>query len=358
MAEIFCGRLVLYGCNESCLKSIRGKRILITHHPVLVEEIVKVCLEVVDTSRLFWVLDCTLGSAGHSLALLKACDNLRILGMDRDSEALTRSKILTADFAERIRFKKSKFSDLDMLFSQMDGSSEMADPFFESLDLRDKRFDFVLADLGISSNQLEDQERGFSFWGDGPLDMRMDRESELTASGVLNDYEMRDLTRVFRKGGVGEQSASLARKILNSRPIENCAHFASICESVFQRYHRKSKEGNKKKHPATVPFQAVRIEVNGELEALSKFMEVIPKYLASSSRLAMISFHSLEDKLVTNTMRSWERKENMPRGIPVEGKSGLGKLLTKKAIQPTAAEIVRNPRSRSARLRVFQIFDN
>ncbi len=177
----------------------------------------------------------------------------------------------------------------------------------------------------------------------------MDLDSPLTAEQVVNTYPFPALVGVLKRGGVRKYQTLLARKIEEKRPLRSTRTLANICEDVF-----KKEAGTKKAHPATVPFQAIRIEVNDELGSLKRFLSEIISLLLPGGFLAVISFHSLEDELVARQMRAWSRVKEV-RGLPIREK-GLaeGELLTKKAITPSATEMERNPRSRSARLRVFQ----
>ena len=288
------------------------------------------------------LLDCTLGGGGHSEALLKAAENSFLVGMDRDLTALARCKERLENFEDRTCFLHGNFADLSAV-------SEEARSDFPS-EYRERLFDRVLADRGLSSDQLDDTTRGFSFGEEGPLDMRMDQSSKLPADEILNEYSFVELRRVFHRGDVGRNSAALAKAVIASRPIRDTKHFSEICIDVSRRDKRQQKSS----HPATVPFQAVRIEANSELSSLSSFLESIVELLAPGGRLAIISFHSLEDKYVARAMRAWSRT-TAPAKLPVTGEQkGLGSLLTSKAITPSDSEVEQNPRARSARLRVYE----
>lgn len=235
-------------------------------------------------------------------------------------------------------------------------------------------FDMMLLDLGLSSDQLSCRERGFSFLSDTPLDMRMDRTEDFSAADVLNNYRYAKLRSVFRRGGVTLGAEALANAVVRRRPLKKLPRFCESLRSGASPLNPAKKE--KSHHPATVPFQAVRIEVNKEFDHLRSFLDQVPRHLRSGGRLAVISFHSLEDKIVTQAMRRWAQAEldnfgefglqsrvngrtprNLPGGLMAD-LSGVnqrfGALLTKQAIVPAAEEISRNPRSRSARLRVFE----
>ncbi|MCL4133303.1 UNVERIFIED_CONTAM: hypothetical protein GTU68_050150 [Idotea baltica] len=191
----------------------------------------------------------------------------------------------------------------------------------------------MLVDLGVSSFQLDITERGFSFRNDAPIDMRMDTTQALSAKEVVNDYEPIELKRVLQRGGLGADSLKVARSIVDNRPIETTGQLANICSEALRQFAPQ-----KGRSPATVVFQAIRIEVNDEFGEIERFLDEVPSCLAPGGKLAVISFHSSEDKLVASRMRSWARRE----------------LLTSNAIIPSEEEIKRNPRSRSARLRIFR----
>lgn len=304
------------------------------------------------------VLDGTLGGGGHSAAMLEAFPKLRVVALEQDIQAIDRTKELLERYGSRISVLHGNFSKISGLIEE--------DIFFKnewsSLTGRDEvSFDAVLLDLGISSDQLEDSERGFSFNKCGPLDMRMDQGRQLTAHEVLNGYSPLDLKQVFQRGGVGQFSYILAREIVVSRPIFDTLQFADICKRVMAKQQKtKNVRGAAYKHPATLPFQAVRIEVNGELEVIKVFLKSIQKFIHSGGRLGVISFHSLEDQLVTSVMRKWQSSNLGRNKIPlpvVDGENivvNLGRMITPKALVPTAAETEVNPRARSARYRVFE----
>lgn len=333
------------------------------HKPVLVKDVTELLLGHLPKDREILGLDCTLGSAGHTIALLSSCPNLKLLGLDRDQDAISRSKIVLELYGDRVGFLKSNFADINRFskinINEMSSEFGFADSLYRTLRDRFENgsgFDFILADFGLSSDQLEDVDRGFSFMYDGALDMRMDKEGDITAEQVLNDYDLGHLIRVFKMGGVGNISRALAREIQKARPICGCLHFAQICKEVFFRFNRSkgSARISQHKNPATVPFQAVRIEVNREFEAINKLLDSVPSCIAAGGRFIAISFHSIEDKLVANRMRKWEKLDYMSRGPMINQNYGLGKLLTKKAIKSDCLEIESNPRARSAMLRAFQ----
>ncbi len=310
------------------------------HKSVLLNETISALeLGVSETLRVF---DGTLGAAGHSEEILKHT-NTRLFAVDRDLQAVSKARENLNQYEDRFLVKKGNFAEFS---KEVDSLSldELAVMQWEESE--ERLFDRVLLDLGISSDQLDDKNRGFSFRDSNSLDMRMDLEQELSANEVLNNYELNKLIRVFRKGGVGKLSSILAKEIVKNRPISNSSDFSNVCVDVYTR------SGSKKtSHYATVPFQAVRIEVNKELDSITNFLDSILDYLSPGGILAVICFHSLEDKLVAGTMRKWARITREQFKLQIEAK---GKVLTQKAITASTMEIEENPRSRSAMLRVFR----
>ena len=309
-----------------------------THIPVLSEEVINYSRLESKTKPL--ALDVTFGLGGHSKLLLSKYPNLNLVAIDKDNSTRIGSyEKLSKEFGKRIKSTKLCFSNLADLESQIQEEN------VEEVIM----FDLILADLGISSVQLDDPLRGLSFRNSTSLDMRLDQSQKLTADEVLNTYSERDLFLVFARGGVGLKSKALAKAVFSDRPIKDSKDFYNICNSVLRSKHGKSSD------LATVPFQAVRIEVNQEFENLKKFLIEAIRRLNANGRLLVISFHSLEDKIVAGIMRWWA--SNRAKGIHPED-APLGVLLTKKAIKPSQEEISRNSRSRSALLRVFERNDN
>lgn len=213
------------------------------------------------------------------------------------------------------------------------------------------QFQGLLLDLGISSDQLDDPERGFSFRYSSPLDMRMSQSDGPTAADILNTASEHELRLIFLRGGVKRPlHAILSKEIVRRRPFSTTDQLADLCAELERRPRKR--EAGPARNPATLPFQALRIEVNQELAKLQSFLDLAPTYLAPGGRLAVISFHSSEDKVVTQTMRRWSRRELSP--FPSDDRAPFGTLLTKQAVVPSEEEIQANPRARSARLRVFE----
>ena len=309
------------------------------HLPVLLEEVLS--NSGLNEGQDAIALDVTFGLGGHSKELLSKFPKLRLFAIDKDDSTRKEASLNFKSYQGRFASGHLCFSELaniDSIFPELESES----------------FDLILADLGYSSAQLDNPERGLSFKTESPLDMRLDQTQKLTAHIVLNEYSERDLFLVFAKGGVGSQSKTLARAIVNDRPIESTKSFHKICNSVLRSKSRKS-DSLKYTDYATVPFQAVRIEVNNEFEALKNLLTESISKLKSNGRLLVISFHSLEDKIVTSAMRWWGSVRG--KGLHIEDNT-LGKLLTKKAIKPSDDELEKNSRSRSAMLRVFERNEN
>ena len=295
------------------------------HLPVLRSEAVRF----LDTPRGGCFLDCTVGLGGHAAAILESSPASTLLGIDRDREALALAAKRLAEFGDRVRLVAGRFDELERLLSgrKIEGG--------------------VLADLGVSSLQLEAAERGFSFMLDGPLDMRMG-PGELAARDVVNRYREEELVKIFREFGEERFSRRIARAIVRARrqgPIESTAQLRRLIEQA------KPKVGAKRIHPATQAFQALRIEVNRELDQLSELLAQSVRMLERDARLVVISYHSLEDRMVKHTLRDLAQGEIEPVTGRPRAESRVIEVLTRKPVRPSAEEVAANPRSRSARLR-------
>jgi len=301
-----------------------------THLSVLLEEVVHFLQP--ERSGLF--IDATLGLGGHAQAILSAGSQAELLGIDQDSEALNRANQRLAIFQGRYHVVHANFAEIGEIAAQKGVQGVQG----------------ILADLGASSLQFDAADRGFSFQREGPLDMRMNRDAELTAGEVINHYGERDLANLIFNYGEEHRSRSIARAIVAARPIHNTKVLADV---VYRAVHA---HGYQRIHPATRTFQALRIFVNDELGRLPLFIRSAANLLCTGGRLAIISFHSLEDRIVKEAFRALSHECVCPPEITVCqcGQKKLLKVLTKKPAVPSEAEIGRNPRARSAKLRVAE----
>ena len=284
------------------------------HTPVLLDEVIQF-LNPQPGGRF---IDATLGAAGHTRAILErtAPDGV-VLGIDQDESALAAARVTLEAFGSRIVFVHSNFRDIADIaaghgFTGIDG---------------------VLADIGISSMMVDDPSRGFSFMHEGPLDMRMDRSQRLTAADVVNTYSEREIADILYNYGEERRSRPIARSIVHARPLARTSDLVRAIQRVMgsPRYGRI--------HPATRTFQALRIFVNDELKSLETFLDSSMTVIRSGGRLAVISFHSLEDRIVKNKFRT---------------PAVAGRVLTRKVVIATEEETRRNPRARSAKLRAWE----
>jgi 16S rRNA (cytosine1402-N4)-methyltransferase len=284
-------------------------------------------------------VDGTLGGGGHARAILEntAPDGL-LIGIDRDDDALLESEKRLQPFGQRKILIKGNFADIGEILTN----------------LNIRAVDGILLDLGVSSHQLDTADRGFSFSLDAPLDMRMDQSSRYRAYDLVNLSPEKELRKVIRDYGEEPMAGRIARAILAKRasaPIRTTIELADVvCRAVRRQGVRK------KVHPATRTFQAIRIAVNQELSNLSTAMDAGIDQLGQGGRFSIISFHSLEDRIVKETFRSWEGRCQCPPGLPVCQCQREAKLrvLTRKPLRPEAGESETNPRARSARLRTAE----
>jgi 16S rRNA (cytosine1402-N4)-methyltransferase len=296
------------------------------HIPIMVDEVI----DALQAKKGGMFLDCTFGSGGHTKAILDASPDAWVVAMDRDSRAIERGSTLAAEYGERLELVHAPFADLEAAVSF-------------------KGFDGILADLGMSTDQLK-EGRGFSFVDEGALDMRMDESSGISAQEFVNTAPERDIYVALAEGGVGQNARAIARTIAQERPFESARQLADVIKSSHL-----GKKGESKVHPATVVFQALRMKINDEIGQLEHFLQAVPKVSKKGARFAVITFHSIEDKIVTNRMRSWESAGSYPaswRGARTEVR--VGHVVNRKPIVPSDEEIRRNPASRSARLRVLE----
>ena len=296
------------------------------HIPVLTEEVIDLLL--VEKSGTF--LDVTSGFGGHSAAILEELNGGSLIATDQDPEAF---RFLESKFKteERISIHQARFSELHKLFSAND-------------------FDGILADIGVSSYQLDTAERGFSFMKDGPLDMRMNQNIGEDASNWLNNAPEQEISNIIWKYGEEKKAKRIAKAIVEARKNFKIRTTKELAEIILEETPRRF---NDKKHPATKTFQAIRIFINNELEELDLLLDFISKHLKIGGRTCIISFHSLEDRMVKRFFRDHSRRDPKLSKLPNLADDSSFKLVTK-AIKPSENEMNINPRSRSATLRVIE----
>lgn len=280
-------------------------------------------------------LDCTLGGCGHTRRILEALPSVRVIGLDRDDDAIANARNTLTD---------PRFTAVKANFASACG-------VLDSLGVQ--TVDGVLMDLGVSSYQLDNADRGFSYMKDAPLDMRMDRSGDITAYDVVNGYSEPELVRILTLYGEERFARRIASRICEARaakPIESTLELARLASAAIPAKNRS--EG----HPARRTFQAVRIEVNGELAVLEESIRALTERLSAGGRFAVISFHSLEDRIVKSTFASLADPCVCPRDLPVCacGRKPSVRILTKKPILPSERENAENNRSHSAKLRVAE----
>lgn len=304
------------------------------HVPVLKERVIE-CLNIKKGGI---YVDGTLGGGGHSLCILQDLNNTgKLIGIDRDVEAIKAAK-------ERLK----KYNN----FIVIKDNNENIESILKSLKI--DKVDGILLDLGVSSYQLDEASRGFSYMADASLDMRMNREDKLTAFEVINKYSEQKLTDIFFDYGEEKYSKSIAKKIVEQRKIKEIETTIELVEIIKSAIPKKALQD--KGHPAKRVFQAVRIEVNGELIKLKETIISATKRLNIGGRIAVISFHSLEDRIIKKTFEDLQGRCTCPSDFPkcVCGYVSYGKIITKKPIVPSEEENSTNPRAKSSKLRVFE----
>jgi 16S rRNA (cytosine1402-N4)-methyltransferase len=299
------------------------------HEPVLMQEV----LDFLKPAPGMFVMDATLGGGGHSEAILQAGANL--VALDQDPVAIAHATARLRGYASRFCALRGNFRHFPELLSEIGVT----------------QFDAILADIGVSSRQLDDASKGFSFMHDGPLDLRMNPDGPLTAADMVNTLPEAELVRILLEYGEEPQARRIARAIVQSRasnPIQTTLQLAAVIEKVCPRKGPR--------HPATLAFQALRIAVNDELAALQDFLRHAPKWLKPGGRLAIISFHSLEDRIVKRAFHhhAQEFTDRPEWPEPRRNTDFCLRVLTRRPVEATEDEIKRNPRSRSARLRVAE----
>ncbi len=304
------------------------------HKPVLLEE----CLQALAIRPDGCYLDGTLGRAGHSLEILRRLTTGRLVGIDRDMAAIGAAGERLADFQDRVTLVHGNFRDLGRILRET-GTGPL---------------DGMLFDLGVSSPQLDEARRGFSYMQDAPLDMRMDESEALSAADIVNTWSQEELRRVLYEYGEERYAPRIAQAIVRrrgDRPIETTGELVEVIRSAMPAAALREKQ-----HPAKRSFQALRIAVNGELEALPPMLAAAADGLKPGGRLAVITFHSLEDRIVKQTLRELATGCTCPPRFPVCvcGKKPRLKLITRKPVTPGPEELAENPRARSAKLRVAE----
>ncbi|MCM1245438.1 MAG: 16S rRNA (cytosine(1402)-N(4))-methyltransferase RsmH [Roseburia sp.] len=305
------------------------------HVSVLLEE----CIEGLCIKPDGIYVDGTLGGAGHGYEVCRRLSEKgRFVGIDQDEDALRASAERLREFGSRAAVVKSNYTYIKEVLKEqkIDG------------------VDGILLDLGVSSYQLDTEERGFSYMADAPLDMRMDRSQQMTARDLVNGYEEEKLYQVIKVYGEERFARSIARNIVRRRKEKEIETTGELVDVIRHSMPAKAKNG--KGHPAKRTFQAIRIELNRELEVLQDSLEDMVSVLNDGGRLCIITFHSLEDRIVKNQFRNMENPCTCPPDFPVCvcGKVPQGKVITRKPILPGEEEIKKNKRSKSAKLRIFE----
>lgn len=299
------------------------------HAPVMVRE----AMDLLRPERGGVFLDGTLGGGGHAQALLERGPQARLIGVDRDPDALAEASARLAGFGERFRPVRANFADS-----------------VDAVGVAPGTLDGVLLDLGISSHQIDEDARGFTFRPGAPLDMRMGQgtASESTAADLLNELEEEELATVFYRYGEEKRSRKLARIVAEMRDVEPFATSDQLLVAIARALGPRTEAADRARI-----FQALRIAVNGEIQALERALEGFRQALAPGGVFAVMSYHSLEDRLVKNAFRDWSLSCVCPPGLPICVCRGrpLGETLTRKPVSASAEETAANPRARSARLR-------
>ena len=284
-------------------------------------------------------VDATTGGGGHSLAIVKKLDQGRLIAIDQDDDALNASKTRLKDYLEKVTFVKDNFSNINTILDEL------------SID----KIDGIIFDLGVSSYQLDKAERGFSYkYDDTPLDMRMDDRQPLSARDIVNDYSEMELFHIIRDYGEDKFAKNIAKHIVAARaygPIDTTGQLNEIIKAAIPAKMRE-----KGGHPSKRTYQAIRIACNRELDVLQNSLDGFIDLLNPGGRFCVITFHSLEDRMVKNNFRTNENPCTCPPEFPVCvcGKKSKGKVITRKPILPSEEELEVNSRSKSAKLRVFE----
>ncbi len=302
------------------------------HKPVLFDEVI----ENIVTNEEGVYLDCTLGGAGHTQGILEnTSEKGVVIAIDQDDDAIEFAGKKLENYKERIKIFKDNFKNLDTVL-YMAGYEKVSG---------------ILMDIGVSSYQLDDPERGFSYKYEAKLDMRMNKNAKISAYEVINEFSEQEIADILYKYGEEPKSRRIARKITEARKEKKIETTTELADIVIRAIGKSMK-----RHPAKRTFQAVRMYVNQELEVLEEALEKAVELLEDRGRLLVITFHSLEDRIVKNKFREFEKPCKCPPNIPicVCGKESLGKVITKKPIVAGELELKDNSRAHSAKLRVFE----
>ena len=302
----------------------------IPHIPVLYREVVKTFEDIEEGI----IIDCTMGYGGHSSLLLEANPNISLIAIDQDQTAIDFSTKRLASFGDRVSIKKGRFSLVIKEILQEVNPSEIKG---------------ILADIGVSSLQLDQKDRGFSYESE-TLDMRMDKDAPLNAADVVNEYSLKELEHILLEYGELRNYKKIAAQIVKLRPFNSAKSLADALKNDMPR--------GKKIHPATLLMQAIRIEVNDELGELKNLLQALEDAKLEEAKVAVISFHSLEDRIVKKTFSKWSKSCVCPAEAmrcTCGNDHELGKIITRKPVMAQDDELKENVRSRSAKLRVFQM---
>ncbi len=311
------------------------------HVPVLAGRVTALLAPALDGPGAV-LIDATLGRAGHARALLDACPGLRVVGVDADVAAIDAARDLLAPYADRVTLVHARYDEIPEIVAALPAAGP--DPV---------QIMGLLFDLGVSSPQLDDAERGFAYAQDAPLDMRMDRTRDLTAADVINEYSAAELTRVLREYGEERFAQRIARAVVRERaaaPITSTQRLSAIVKDAIPAATRRT-GGN----PAKRTFQALRIEVNDELGTLRRALPAALEVLAVGGRIVVLAYHSLEDRIVKRDLVRLSTDQTPPRlPVPAQASTAQFRLLTRGAERPEHEEVAGNPRAASARLRAAE----
>lgn len=304
---------------------------MFNHVSVLLDELV----DSLNINKSGIYVDCTLGGGGHAYEILNKLDDGLLIGIDQDEDAIRHNEEKFKNY-KNIKIVKDNFININKILN----------------DLNIKEVDGIYMDLGVSSYQFDEKDRGFSYKEDAVLDMRMDRNKNISARDIVNDLSEKELADIIWQYGEEKFARSIARHIVERRKIKSIDTTLDLVDIIKESIPAKYKRD---KHPAKKTFQALRIYVNDELNILDDAIDKTIDLLKNNGRLSIITFHSLEDRIVKNKFRNLENPCTCPKGYPcVCGKKPLGKIITKKAIVPSEEEMIKNKRSHSAKLRVFE----